>query len=219
VSTIIGIAALVAAFLFLARRYWRARERRRQEPMRFYARAMPLLEQPELQDTGSVGYPRLVGRYQGHPVQVLPVIDTLATRRLPSLWVLVTLQCVLPVSGRFDLMMRPNAATTFSNFDLLPVTIQTPAGFPEYAVLRTDDPKNLLPPQVVLPHLDVFQDSRAKELLITSNGVRLVWLVAEANRARYGVFRQADFGEADLDPAVLQNLLDRLVALRQAILT
>lgn len=191
--------------------------RQRLDPLRFYARAKPLLEQPELQDTGSVGYPRLVGRYHGHPVQVLPVIDTLPTRRLPALWVLVTLQCALPVSARFDLMMRPNAPTTFSNFDLLPVTMQTPHGFPEYAVLRTDDPKNVLAPEVVAPHLDIFQDSRAKELLITPNGVRLVWLLAEADRARYGVFRQADFGDTDLDPTVLQNLLDRLLALRQAI--
>lgn len=217
-STFIGIAALVAAFLFLIRRYLRERERRRQEPLRFYARATPLLENAELQDTGSAGYPRLVGSYHGLPVQVLPVVDTLPTRRLPALWVLVTLQCALPVSARFDLMMRPNAPTTFSNFDLLPVTIQTPHGFPEYGVLRTDDPQKILSPQVVAPHLDVFEDSRAKELLITPNGVRLVWLLAEANRARYGVFRQADFGEADLDPSVLQNLLDRLLALRQAIL-
>jgi hypothetical protein len=218
VSTFIGIAALVAALLFLIRRFLRERERRRQEPLRFYARATPLLERAQLQDTGSVGYPRLVGHYHGLPVQIHPVIDTLPTRRLPALWVLVTLQCALPVAARFDLMMRPNAATTFSNFDLLPVTIETPRGFPEYAVLRTDDPQNMLPPQVVAPHLDFFDDSRAKELLITPNGVRLVWLLAEADRARYGVFRQADFGDADLDPGVLQNLLDRLLALRQAIL-
>ena len=34
-------------------------------------------------------------------------------------------------------------------------------------------------------HLDVFCDRRAKELLITRNGVRIVWLLAEADRARY----------------------------------
>jgi len=219
VNTVLGIAALVAALLFLIRRYLQERKRQREEPLRFYARATSLLEQAELQDTGTVGYPQLVGRYHGVPVQVRPVVDTLPTRRLPALWVLVTLQSALPVAARFDLMMRPSAPTTFSNFDLLPATVQTPPEFPEYAVLRTDDPHKVLSPQVVAPHLDVFEDARAKELLITPNGVRLVWLVAEANRARYGVFRQADFGDADLDPGVLQNLLDRLLALRQAILT
>ena len=117
------------------------------------------------------------------------------------------------------LMMRPNAATTFSNFDLLPVTMQLPAGFPRDAILRTDDPDRILPAHIVAPHLDVFEDLRAKELLITPNGVRLVWLLAEANRARYGVLRDADFGDIDLDPALLLDLLDRLVALRSDILS
>lgn len=216
--TLIGLAALVAAILLLLVRYRRERERRRREPERFYARAATVLEKSEMQDTGTVGYLRLAGHYRGFPVQVLPVVDTLATRRLPALWLLVTLQDALPTSSRFDLMMRPTAATTFSNFDLLPVTMQLPPGFPEHAVLRTDDPQHLLPAHVVEPHLDLFHDTRAKELLITPNGLRLVWLIAEANRARYGVFREADFHDADLDPQLLRDLLDRLVAIRRSIL-
>jgi hypothetical protein len=191
---------------------------RRRDPQRFFARAVALLEDTELQATGTLGYPRLVGRYRELPVQIHPVIDTLPVRRLPALWLLVTLQSALPVAARFDLMMRPTAPTTFSNFDLLPVTMQLPSGFPIGAVLRTDDPQHILPAHLVEPHLDVFADVHAKELLITENGARLVWLLAEANRARYGVLRDADFGDIDLDPALLLDLLDRLVALRRDIL-
>ncbi|MEP7242758.1 MAG: hypothetical protein ABI885_03635 [Gammaproteobacteria bacterium] len=212
-----GLAAFVAVGLFLLHRYRGESQRRQREPARFYARALAVLERGELQATGAVGYPRLAGRYQGFPVQVQPVIDTLATRRLPALWLLVTLQDALPVAARLDLMMRPTAATTFSNFDLLPVTLQLPAGFPEHSVLRTDDAQSALPAGVLAPHLDVFESPRAKELLITPNGVRLVWLIAEADRARYGVFREADFGETDLDPDLLRSLLDRLVALRHSV--
>jgi hypothetical protein len=139
-------------------------------------------------------------------------------RRLPALWLLVTVQSALPVTARFDLMMRPNAPTTFSNFDLLPSTVELPAGFPPGAVLRTDDPQHVLPAHLIASHLDVFEDVRAKELLITPNGVRFVWLLAEANRARYGVLRDADFGDIDLDPGTLRDLLDRLVKLRRATL-
>lgn len=184
---------------------------------RFYARAMDVLEGSSLEETEALGYPRLVGLYRGTPVQVLPVVDTLALRRLPALWLLVTLQSALPVSARFDLMMRPTAPTTFSNFDHLPFTLERPPGFPEFAVVRTDDARRVLPAAVVAPHLDVFENSRAKELLITPNGVRLVWLIAEADRARYGVLRDADFGEADLAPELLRMLLNRLVALRDSI--
>jgi hypothetical protein len=217
-STVIGIAAIVAAFLFLLRRVLRERERRRHEPARFYARAAAVLEQSELQNTGAIGYPRLIGRYHGMPVQVLPIVDTLPLRRLPALWLLVTLQGALPVGARFDLMMRPTSPTSFSNFDQLPVTLQRPAGFPEHAVLRTDDAERVLPSRIVAPHVHVFEDPHAKELLITPNGVRLVWLIGEANRGRYGVFRDADFGDIDLDPKLLENLLDRLVALHRSIL-
>jgi hypothetical protein len=184
----------------------------------FYARAEGVLDRSELENTGSLGYPRLIGRYRGFPVQVLPIVDTLPVRRLPALWLLVTLQSPLPVTGRFDLMMRPTAPTTFSNFDLLPITLQRHPDFPRDAVVRTDDEDHVLPAHIVAPHLEVFEDSRAKELLITPNGVRIVWLIAEASRARYGVFREADFGEVDLDPDLLRDLLDKLVALRESIL-
>jgi hypothetical protein len=210
-------AALLLAWLLILR-YIRARERQKNEPQRFFARINGLLEHQRLEDTGSVGYPKLYGRYCGFPVQVLPVIDTLATRRLPALWLLVTLQDALPVTAKFDLMMRPAGPTTFSNFDLLPLTIETPSSFPEHAVIRTDDRDRYLPAHVVEPHLGLFGDPRAKELLITPNGLRIVWLIAEADKARYGVFRQAEFGEIDLDPALLRTLLDQLIAMRQSIL-
>ena len=217
IRTILGIAVALAVAAYLVRRALRERQRRRREPERFFGRAKSVLTDPTFEATGSVGLPRLVGRYQGFPVQVLPVVDTLATRRLPALWLLVTLQDALPVQSRFDLMMRPTGPTTFSNFDLLPVTLQRPAEFPEHAVLRTDDEDHVLPAHVVARHLDVFESTRAKELLITPTGVRLVWLLAEASRARYGVFREADFGDADVDPQILGELLERLVAIRGSI--
>jgi hypothetical protein len=217
-NTIAGTVAFIAVALYLLARYRRVREIRRREPERFFRRARAVLADARLEDTGAIGYPRLAGRYGGLAVQVLPVIDTLAIRRLPALWLLVTLQDALPLKARFDLMMRPAGPTTFSNFDLLPFTVERPAGFPEQAVLRTDDPAHLLSPQAIAPHLDIFQGGRAKELLITPNGVRLVWLLAEANRARYGVLREADFGGPDLEPELLSGLLDRLVAIRQSVL-
>jgi len=217
-NTIIGAVAAVALALYLLRRFRREHDRRRGKYERFFRNATSVLADAHIEDTDTVGYPKLAGRYRGLAVQVLPVIDTLATRRLPALWLLVTLQDALPLKGRFDLMMRPAGPTTFSNFDLLPFTVERPAGYPEHAVLRTDDSGHLLPAHVVAPHLDVFLDTHAKELLITPNGLRLVWLLAEASRARYGVFREADFGDTDLEAELLTGLLDRLVAIRQSVL-
>jgi hypothetical protein len=131
---------------------------------------------------------------------------------------LVTLQSPLPLTAKFYMMMRPAGPTTFSNFDLLPHTLKHPAGFPEQAVIRTDDAAAVLPADVIRPHIRDFFGARAKELLITGNGVRIVWLLAEAERARYGIFRQAEFGDVVIDPAVLREILDCLVDIRQAVL-
>jgi hypothetical protein len=214
---VLGVAAgvLLAACLTFA--FLRRRRRLENARTAFFARVMRVLGAPRLEGTGSIGYPRLVGEFSGFPVQVLPVVDTLATRRLPALWLLVTLQGALPVRAKFDLMMRPTGATSFSNFDHLPHTVRTPRAFPYHAVVRTDDPRNLLPDSVVAPHVEVFADPKAKELLITPQGVRIVWLLAEAGRARYGAFREADFGPVELDPVLLRDLLERLVALRRDI--
>lgn len=207
---------MLAALLW--RRWRREQAARAHAPGLLFARVMGLLGHAQLEPRNGGIFPRLIGKYEGVPVQVLPVVDTLAVRRLPALWLLVTVQAPLPVSAKLDLMMRPAGPTTFSNFDLLPFTLERPPGFPDHAVLRTDDAARAPPADWLAGHLEVFENVRAKELLITPQGLRLVWLLAEAERARYGVFRQAEFGAVDIDPGLLRDLLDRLLALRASIL-
>jgi hypothetical protein len=130
---------------------------------------------------------------------------------------MVTIPEPLPVTAKFNLMMRPSGPTSFSNFDLLPATLELPAGFPDHAVIRTDDPRHVLPADVIRAHLGPFFGRKGKELLITPKGIRVVMLLAEGDRARYGVFRQADFGEVDVDPVSLRDAMERLLDLRQEI--
>ena len=215
---VLGLCVALALATLLYRRWRREQVERSRAPERLFGRASAVLEDATLEPTGRVSYPRLCGRYAGVPVQVWPVVDTLAVRRLPALWLLVTMQTSLPVAAKLDLMMRPAGASTFSNFDLLPHTLPAVAGFPQDGVLRTDDRARAPPATWLLGHLDVFQQPRAKELLVSPQGLRLVWLLAEAERARYGVFRQAEFGAIEIDPAVLEDLLRRLLALRESIL-
>jgi len=217
-SSIIGVLAAIALTVLLVRRYFLARRRREEAPERLLGAAKTVLEEADFEERGKVGYPQLVGRYRGHVVQVRPVVDTLAIRKLPSLWLLVTIPEPLPVRATLDLMMRPAGPTTFSNFDHLPVTLERLPDFPEFGVVRTNDPQHVLPAHVIAPHLDLFQDKHAKELLITPKGVRLVWQIAEGDRTQYGIFRQAEFGDPRLAPELLAAILDRLISIRQAIM-
>ena len=166
---------------------------------------------------GTVGVVTWVGSWNERHVQVRTIFDTLATRKLPARWLSVSVTEPVAVPATFDMMMRPGSPTTFSNFDHLQHTLPKAPGFPAEAVLRTDLRAARFPQNLIASHLEIFAEGRAKELLITPNGVRIVWLLAEAERARYGVFRQAAFGGATLDPALIERLLTSASGLRDAI--
>ena len=176
-----------------------------------------VIDNPVEMANDAAGVVTFAGSWNGDRVQVRTIVDTLATRKLPARWLSVSITEKVDVPGIFDMMMRPGSATTFSNFDHLEHTLAKVAGFPEQAVVRTDRKGVRFPSETIARHLDIFAEGRAKELLITPNGVRIVWLLAEADRARYGVFRQAEFGDARLDPALIERLLRAAAALREAI--
>ena len=217
-STVLGLVALAALGWRLVHVFRRKQRQKTAATEFLFADVLGVVEEAVFEKRGADEYPRLSGTYGGFPVQIYPLVDTLATRRLPALWLMVTLQDKLPVKAHFDLMMRPAGPTTFSNFDHLPHTLDHQEGFPEQAVIRTDNAEDVLPASLLERHLEPFFGPRAKELLITQNGLRVVWLLAEAERARYGVLRQAEFGNVRIEGHVAQDILDRLIAIRKDIL-
>jgi hypothetical protein len=161
-----------------------------------------------------VDYPVLRGSYRGYHVILRPVVDQMAFRKLPSLWLLVTLRAPVPVRGSFDLLMRASNVEFYSPSSTLPVTLDAPPGWPEHGLIRCDDPQAIPPLSWLSPHVAFFdQDPRAKEMVITPNGVRLVYQIDEATRAHYLVLRQAVFEKATLAPDLAKDLLERAVAL------
>ncbi|MDB5664884.1 hypothetical protein [Cypionkella sp.] len=160
------------------------------------------------------GFPRLSGRYQGALFDLQVVPDTLTYRKLPALWLLVTL--VEPTAARatLDVMLRPRGVEPFSNFRDLAVQIATPPGFPEDCAIRSDKPEAAVPAELVLTHLERLDAGLLKELVISPEGLRLVWLAEEADRTRYLAFRDAEMGGVALTPAVLEPLLAALLSLR-----
>lgn len=217
-QTTIGIMLALLLAGLLVRNLWRGEAARKAEPQRLFADALCVLDHAETAAGGTAGTSVLTGRYQGRIVRVTVLADTLALRKLPSLWLMVTIPMPLPLSAALDLMMRPASVTSFSNFDLLPFTIETPAGFPRQMVIRSDAPEMALPLELVARHITPLSQPRGKELLITPRGLRLVMQMAEADRARYGVFRQADFGGVVVDPNILREALEHLMDLQQDIL-
>ncbi len=161
------------------------------------------------------GFPRISGAYRGLTFDIQAVPDTLNVRKLPALWLLVTLPEPMPVKATFDLMMRPRGVEMFSKHAELPVQMAPDPSLPHDCAVRSDAPELLPPRQLILKHTAILEDPRAKELLISPKGLRIVWLVEEANRGRYLLFRDSEMGLAPLPASEVKPLLDYLIALRE----
>lgn len=161
------------------------------------------------------GFPRISGSYQGLTFDIQAVPDTLNVRKLPTLWVLVSLAEPMPVRGTLDIMMRPRGVEYFSRHAALPVQMEPDPGLPHDCTVRTDAPDALPPRDILLKHAGILEDPLAKELVISPKGLRLVWLAEEAHRGRYLIFRDSEMGLAPFPASALKPLLDHLARLRQ----
>ncbi len=165
------------------------------------------------------GFPRVTGHLGRHAFDLQALPDSLTFRKLPVLWIMVSLPEPLPVRATLDIMARPTGQEAFSRFASLPVSLPSPAFLPEGTGVRTDDAAFVAPEDLIKGYAGVFADPRVKELLISPKGLRLVLLGDEAERGRYLIFRDAEVGLDPLLPDRLSPLLQSLVALRQDLIS
>ena len=164
-----------------------------------------------------LGYPRMAGTAQGLRWDVQVVPDALAVRKLPALWLLLSLPEALPLSGTLHLMLRPTGAEGFSRFRNLPLQHDLPEGFPHDAALRSNDAAMLTHADRLRPLLTLWGDA-LKEVILSPKGLRVTLLMEEADRKNYLILRQTDLGQAPADPAQLGLALAALAGLRADIL-
>jgi hypothetical protein len=202
-------AAVALGAARLARTAGRAREAARAA---YLDQCLPLFAAPTRAATPS-GFPRLAGTYRGRRFDLQVLAHALAFRKLPALWLMVTIPAPMPVAATLDILRRPSGAETFSRFPSLPTQLEGIPGLPEDSAARTDDAAGLPPASVLAPHLPLLCSHHAKELVVSPRGVRLVWLAEEGDRGRYLLFRDAELGRVPLPAAALVPILDRLVDL------
>jgi hypothetical protein len=211
-------AFVIAALAALALVYRRDRIRLRQARSAYFDDCRPLFARCSLSQD-DVDFPMLEGIYRGRRVRLQPIVDHVALRKLPSLWLLLTVFEELPQDATLDLLLRPQNVEFYSPSARLPVTLALPAGWPAHALLRTDDESRLPPLERLTPHMAMFEDPKMKELVVTPNGVRLVYQAEQAERAHYAVLRHARFTTARLPSALAQELLDRASAIIETLRT
>jgi len=210
------LAVTAAALAGLTWLYRRDRERYRRLRGGFFALCLDLFERYRVvQD--DVDFPVLTGRYRGHEVRLEPIIDHLTMRKLPSLWLQVSLIAPVPYQGIFDLLVRPRGTEFYSPSSDLPYELRLPPGWPADAQLRSDDPARMPPLETMAQHRYLFEDPRLKEMLVTPKGVRLVYQVQQAERAKYAVLRQIEFTDYTLAPSLARRLLEATLAIRRSL--
>lgn len=217
-SPLIPLGLTLAALgLWLAVRLVRESAARAQGRASYFSAVKPLFNDGEtrLQPTG---FPRMTGRRAGLSFDLQAVPDTLTFRKLPALWVLITLPEPLPIRATLDLMARPSGNEPFTKFATLPQSLPTPPDLPKDVAIRSDDAPRIPPPDLIAAHADLFTDPRVKELVLSPKGLRIVILAEEADRGRYLIFREAEMGRTPLPPSRLEPLLDRLAAIRKDVL-
>jgi hypothetical protein len=106
----------------------------------------------------------------------------------------------------------------FSHHSQLPVQIAPDPLFPHDCTIRTDDAFHLPPRHVLAHHIQFFDNQRAKELVISPKGLRVVWLAEEAHRGKYLIFRDSEMGMTPFPASDLKPVLDYLIELRADLL-
>jgi hypothetical protein len=210
-----GIAVLLATTLI--KQFLEKNRAKVIAAQKLFAEVVPLLDGFELKPGDTAGSWKASGRYSGAFFQYHVVADTLSTRKLPSLWLLLTLPKPQPLEATIDVMMRPAAHSTFSQFDFLAHTVRPPAGMPEEAVVRSDAANPPLPMEAMALAYPVLRSRGGKELLMSPRGLRIVVQVSEADRLRYGVFREARFEDAVIDGSQARTIMDILLAMDEAL--
>ncbi|MFN0317565.1 MAG: hypothetical protein ACKVQA_21275 [Burkholderiales bacterium] len=164
------------------------------------------------------GFPVLRGKFASKAAEVRLFRDDATFRKLPSLWISVSLRADLREFPHLDILARSQNTEFYSPGGQLPYRLDSPPGWSTELTIKCGAPQASL--VSLAPHAaEFFADARAKEILVTPQGVRLVYQLSQARRAEYLVLRAGHFEIGAVPPALLELLLARANAVANTIST
>ncbi|MEJ2860692.1 hypothetical protein [Actinomycetospora flava] len=201
-ATVVVLLVVAAGLVALAVLHRRARAADAAQRWRLFAEVVPLLDDARL--VGERGdHPVLTGRLDGWPVTLRVIVDGVALRKLPVLWVEVVVHRRLAVPGTLNVLLRPLGTEFFSPDSGFRHELEPPAGVPRPVRVSCAGPGRAPSPDVLAPATDLLADPDTKELAVGRGGLRVVLRVAEAEQASYRSTRRAVFDDPRLRPDVL----------------
>ena len=162
----------------------------------------------------SIGFPMLKGSYNGYRVMLEAQVDTLSMRKLPPLWLTVTVIGRRRTHGSLDVLVRPQNTEFYSPAWDWDDTLPIPSGWPQHAIVRhqgtlasLDILENFVP--------ELFTDEKVKELLITPTVVRITYMAKQAERGEYMLMRNAVFDGLPIGREAVAALLQSATEIRK----
>lgn len=164
-----------------------------------------------------INYPTLTGGYRGYPIKVEAMVDSLAFRKLPMLWLVVTHYRPLDVAAPLDILLNPTGTEFFSPNGDYPHDVVPDPAWPEHVRVASPDPDKAPPVSSLRESAWFVADPFTKEVLITGRGLRVVRRLAESDQGLYRVTRRADLGRVELSPEKLGPVLTALSEMGDAL--
>jgi hypothetical protein len=208
---ILGVAILAA----LARKELREDLRQRRALL---DEAAGLLDDAKV-TVGSDGYPRLSGlAADGSRISLEVVADSLVPRRLPQLWLKLTLLAPQATARpSIGVLARPVGTEFYSRVLGLPDTI-APSFASDFPLLMRGRGAT----EAAIEHTSdlfrtLFADPALKEIVITPRGAGTVRQIAEGDRGAHVLYRQMRFPVKQVSRELVRNALAELRLLNAAL--
>ncbi len=176
-----------------------------------------LFEQSGQIDPGS-DYPLLQGQYGNAKVLLQPLLDHVGYRKVPSLWLVLTVDSPMALSGSFDVLFRPANIEFFSQIEQLAQRIHLGDEWPSHHMARVSPVGWQAPLSAIHTALgDAIASPDLKEIVVTPRGVRLVVRVCGVERGSYLVLRSMLTEVEQIPSEWLAYWLDTLLTVAEAV--
>lgn len=163
------------------------------------------------------GFPRFAATLpDGRTLALELIADTLVTRRLPQLWLKLTVASDAPLR-RFVVgaLARPTGAEFYALTHGLPDWAPPPAGLPLLVRAKGASESELARAGAAFE--EIFADPKLKEAAATPRGVTVVRQVFEGDRAAHLLLRQARFAAEPVPAESIRRAYDDALLLEAAL--
>ncbi|MEA1833871.1 hypothetical protein U8607_17430 [Methylobacterium durans] len=159
------------------------------------------------------GFGTLDGLFEGVPVSIRLIPEAVAFRRLPQLWLSVSVHVPTGQPATLDVLRRVAGAEFYAPAAELPRRFPVPEGWPGDAYLRGSRDAAALVDRTGALFARLLADPRVKESLVTPRGLRIVSQLCEGERGAYLLLRESRFPVRQVEPETLRPHLVRATGL------